>query len=106
MRDIFRFLRKIGFEALAWIVGLTYLALINPYASNHFSFCFFKLLGFEHCPGCGLGLSISFLLHGDFISSFHAHPLGSVALAILVFRIYSLLKKTFLRSFSVEHTTI
>lgn len=102
---MFKLIRKINLEALAWLIGLLYLALINPASANHFSFCIFKLLGFELCPGCGLGLSISFLLHGDFVNSFHAHPLGSIALVILIFRIFSLLKKAFLRSFSIEHTT-
>ena len=100
-----KLIREINFEAVVWISGLAYLTLINPHASNHFHFCLFKLLGFEHCPGCGLGLSISFLLHGDFLNSFHAHPLGSFALVTLLYRIFSLLRKAFLRSAFGEHTT-
>ncbi|MBU1707559.1 DUF2752 domain-containing protein [bacterium] len=105
MSNIFSLLRRIDWEAVVWIAGLTYLALINPYASNHFSFCLFKLLGFEHCPGCGLGLSISYLLHGDFFNSFHTHPFGSVALVILTYRIIPLLKKAFLRTIAIKHAT-
>ena len=101
---MFKFIRKINLEALAWITGLLYLAFINPASTHHFSFCFFKFLGFDYCPGCGLGLSISYLLHGDFASSFQAHPLGSVALVILTYRIFSLFRRAFLRSITIENT--
>lgn len=83
-----------NFEALIWMGGLLYLALSNPSASDHFSFCVFRWLGFERCPGCGLGHSMSYLFQGDVYQSFQAHPLGVFAVAILSFRIVSILKKT------------
>ncbi len=97
MKKSFAFIRRLNLETVVWTAGLLYLALINPYSTNHLSFCLFRLLGFEHCPGCGLGLSISYILHGDFTRSFQAHPLGGAAIIILTSRIISLLRKAFQR---------
>jgi hypothetical protein len=78
-----------------WMAGLLYLMLINPYDIHHFTFCPLKNLGFNFCPGCGLGLSISKIFHFDFIGSFETHPLGMPALIIISNRIYVLLKLSF-----------
>jgi hypothetical protein len=83
------------FELSVWVTGLIYLALINPAEQIHFSICIFKWMGFSFCPGCGLGHSVSWLFHGDFIQSFQAHPLGVFAVAILLFRIFTLTKNSF-----------
>ena len=71
-----------------------YLAMINP-AESHFSFCLFNRLGFTWCPGCGIGHSISYLLHGDVIKSFQTHVLGTFALLVIVYRILQLIKNKF-----------
>ena len=84
---------QIPWEALAWTVGLVYLGCIDPQASHHLALCPSKILGFDHCPGCGLGLSISYLLHGDLANSWSSHPLGFFALPILAWRIIGLAKK-------------
>jgi hypothetical protein len=63
---------------------------MNPSANAHYSLCIFKFMGFGLCPGCGIGHSISYLLHGDLSSSFHAHPLGIFALPVIVYRMYQL----------------
>jgi len=78
------------FELSAWITALVALALMNPELNTHYSLCFFKFIGIKFCPGCGLGHSISFLLHGDLASSLSAHPLGIFALPVILFRIYKL----------------
>lgn len=75
-------------EALAWSVGLLVLALYNPIHGEHVSMCVFNTMGFKYCPGCGLGRSISYFLHGDVLMSFTAHPAGIPAVIILLFRIY------------------
>ena len=80
-------------ELLMWVSGLLYLALIDPGSEGHLSLCIFRAVGFEYCPGCGLGKSISYLFHGDFSRSFGLHPLGSVAVIILAGRIGSLIRK-------------
>jgi hypothetical protein len=78
------------FELVFWIAGLMFLAIINPSGESHFTLCPLKLLGFNWCPGCGLGHSISFLFHGELNSSFHAHWFGVPAVIIIVHRIYAL----------------
>ena len=81
-------------ELFFWIIALVYLAVINP-AEQHFSFCIFKHLGFSWCPGCGIGHSISYLLHGSVIKSFQTHWLGTFALLIIVYRILQLILNKF-----------
>jgi len=66
---------------------------IDPYQLNHFSFCLFKLVGIEYCPGCGIGRSISMLYRGDIFGSMNMHPLGLFALTIIFYRIVTLLQK-------------
>ena len=86
------FFNRIGFEAFVWITSLLFLAFINLPGTTHFTICPLNNLGIEFCPGCGLGNSISYLLHGNLTASFAAHPLGIFALMIILFRIISLLK--------------
>jgi hypothetical protein len=75
-------------EAIVWSAGLLILALYNPHHQEHMSLCLFNNLGFRYCPGCGLGRSVSYFLHGDVVMSFSAHPAGIPAVIILLFRIY------------------
>ncbi|MBU2447009.1 MAG: DUF2752 domain-containing protein [Bacteroidetes bacterium] len=69
------------------------LIFISPDSNSHFTFCVFNNVGLDFCPGCGLGRSISLLFRGDITASFDSHPLGLIAIAILSFRVYSLIKK-------------
>lgn len=86
------FYKLINLEVVFWISGLLYLAFFNDFQVNHFTICPISVLGFEHCPGCGLGNSISLLLNGYIIDSIHAHLLGIPAVIILLTRIYTILK--------------
>jgi len=81
-----------SFELSFWIIALIYLAAIEP-SQSHFSFCLFKNIGLTWCPGCGIGHSIAYLLHGDVIKSFHTHFLGTFALLVIVYRIVQLINK-------------
>jgi len=90
-------------EAVIWITALVWLAMITPGAS-HFSICPIHLLGLSYCPGCGLGLSVSYLLHGQLAQSFEAHPLGTIALAVLVYRIITLIRFSYLQ-FTQQNNT-
>ncbi len=74
------------FEGVIWLAALLYLALMDPSAPPGFSLCLVSHLGVP-CPGCGIGRSISFALHGDFAASWAAHPLGIFALAVLLQRL-------------------
>lgn len=73
------------------------LAVSHPSQATHFTLCPLKLMGFNWCPGCGLGHSIAYLLHGDVYHSFHAHWLGIPALLIILHRIYILFKQQVLQ---------
>jgi hypothetical protein len=84
-------LKHIPFEAIVWTTGLTSLAIL-PESSQHISICPFYNLGFDFCPGCGLGRSISFLFHGQFERSFQIHPLALFAVIVLSLRVFQLLK--------------
>lgn len=83
----YKILSSLNAEIFIWALALLYLAWFNPYQSSSFSFCVFHNLGIDFCPGCGLGRSISFIFKGDFARSFHTHPLGIIALCILLYRI-------------------
>ncbi|MER3471918.1 MAG: DUF2752 domain-containing protein [Chitinophagaceae bacterium] len=87
------FVRKQN-ELIIWLAALVLLFNMQT-TSAHFSFCVFSILGFQHCPGCGIGHAIHYALHVDFVSSWKAHPFGIPATLIIVYRIYQLLLKTY-----------
>jgi hypothetical protein len=89
---IFRYFRLLGLEGIIWTSALFYFAFfVNPF-ETHFTICPLANAGFEHCPGCGLGNSISLFFHGYFSESFNTHILGIPALLIIIHRIYSIIK--------------
>lgn len=88
---IFNFIKSIGFEGFIWIAAIIFLAFfVNPYEA-HFTICPLSNLGFEHCPGCGLGNSIALIFHGRFSQSFNTHILGIPALLIILHRIFAII---------------
>ena len=87
IKKLFNLIGSPWFEAAICTVALVYLALINPLQDSQVSFCVLDNLGFEHCPGCGLGRSVSYILHGDMVSSWETHKAGILALPVLLYRI-------------------
>lgn len=83
-------LRRFPGEACVWLGGLLALACLDP-NDNGASLCLFHFFGIDACPGCGLGHSISFFLRGEWSSALAAHPLGPVAVLILLGRVLRLL---------------
>ena len=79
-------------ELTFWILALALLATANP-SAHHFTLCPLANLGFDWCPGCGLGRSITAIFNGDLKSSFQQHWFGILALLIIIYRIYQLGKK-------------
>lgn len=75
---------------LFWIAGLLVLFVMNP-LEQHFTLCPLNNLGFDYCPGCGVGRSIHFAMRFDFTASFAAHPVGILALVVIVYRIIKLI---------------
>jgi hypothetical protein len=89
---ILRYVRLIGLEGFIWTAALFYFTFfVNP-LETHFTICPLSNVGFEYCPGCGLGNSISLFFNGYFIESFKTHILGIPALIIILHRIYSIIK--------------
>jgi len=85
--------QRFPIELVFWISALFLLATAAPHAEledAHFSLCPLAYMGFSWCPGCGLGRSITQLLHGDLVASFKLHSLGLPALLLIVYRIFTL----------------
>lgn len=66
--------------------------MLEPHSESHFSLCPLSQLGFDLCPGCGLGRSMNLLANGDFQASWSMHPLGMVAFVVIFHRIWNLVK--------------
>ncbi len=81
-------------ELTFWAAALVYLASINPASQDHLDLCLFRFAGLDACPGCGLGKSVSYVLHGDIFSSFINHPVGIIAVVLILFRIFNLIEKS------------
>ncbi|PVX52010.1 uncharacterized protein DUF2752 [Balneicella halophila] len=77
-------------ELFFWILALVMLYRADLHTD--FTLCIPSHLGFENCPGCGLGHSITAAMHGDFELSWSYHYLGIVALGILLFHILKLFR--------------
>lgn len=86
-------LRQINPELIIWPLALILLAVMHP-AHPYPSICPLRWIGLPWCPGCGLGTSISHLLHGEFRASWEAHKFGAPALLILLHRVFTLALKT------------
>lgn len=91
MNNLLRKINKVPLELIFWCVGLTSLWWLDPYGS-HGSLCPLYLLGFDWCPGCGLGRSISLLMKGELTASWALHPLGGFTLAVILYRIFEIIK--------------
>jgi len=83
---------KFPLELVIWLTALILLGLSSP-GAHHYTLCLFSNLGLSWCPGCGLGRSLSSLLHFDFMLSFQQHWFGIPAFFILLNRIFQLLQK-------------
>ncbi|OYT14977.1 MAG: hypothetical protein B7C24_15505 [Bacteroidetes bacterium 4572_77] len=80
------------FEIMCWLGAICFLIIIDPSKQTHFTLCPLANLGFDFCPGCGLGRSVSYFLHFQLKESLQTHPLGIVAIIILCYRIITLVK--------------
>lgn len=83
------------FELIFWIAALLLLGTADVHihgSEQHFTLCPLANLGFDWCPGCGIGRSIAYLLQGDFKQSLNEHWFGIPALLIIVNRIVVLIK--------------
>lgn len=95
-------LNKWPIELIIWSAAILILCISYPKTVSHFTLCPIENLGFSWCPGCGLGRSISYLLHGEIKLSLDQHWFGIPALCILIFRIVQLLNKFHLNLLSTN----
>ena len=84
-------LTTLPLELIVWISAILFLAFTVS-GSVHSGLCPLDNLGIVWCPGCGLGRSIRFLLHGEFRLSIQNHWFGIPAFFILFYRILQLSK--------------
>lgn len=91
MPGLLSYLKTFPLEALVWVAGLAGLSLYYP-SGQHISLCPLYHLGFDFCPGCGLGRAISYFFHGEIFKSLETHPLGIFAVIVLSLRIIKLCK--------------
>ena len=94
-----------GIEPFIWIAALLYLAVSPPPEHPDFTLCPLAHMGITHCPGCGLGRSVSYAFHGEFSESYHAHVAGMPAILILTARIFSIFRNARRTSPNNSHTT-
>lgn len=73
-------------EVVVWLAALLLLAFVPPDETQQ-TLCVWHHLGFESCPGCGLGHSIADVFRGRFEESFFRHPMGIFAVIVIVWRI-------------------
>jgi hypothetical protein len=67
-----------------------YFADIN---GAQYSLCPLKALKISFCPGCGLGHSLHYIMHGQFKIAWQAYPIGFFALPVIISRIITLIPK-------------
>lgn len=97
-----KYIKSFPIELVFWLVALVLLATANPH-EHHFSLCPLANLGFDWCPGCGLGRSITALFHGDVKESFAHHWFGIPALLTIAYRICQLSKKLFNKEINLKY---
>lgn len=78
------------FELLCWTGALVALFFL-PENKSDTSLCVFSAMGFGKCPGCGIGHAMHYAMRAEWVTSFHHHPLGIVAVIIILNRIRQLI---------------
>lgn len=92
-------LNRIPLELLFWIAALVLLGMAEPqghHQAHHFTLCPLAGMGLDWCPGCGIGRSLTQLLHGNIAESIEHHWFGIPALLIISYRIGVLISARFL----------
>lgn len=92
MKQFTAYLNRFPLELVFWIGCLIAILILEPNSESHLSLCPLNQLGFDWCPGCGLGRSMNLLAYGEFQASWSMHPLGMVAFVVIFHRIWNLIK--------------
>ena len=83
-------------EFLFFASALVALYFANIHGSQYL-LCPLKALKISFCPGCGLGHSLHFIMHGHFKLAWQAHPIGFFAFPVIIYRIITLIPKLTLK---------
>ncbi len=86
------------YEAIVWSGALLLLFFMNPDGGP--SLCILKNVGFQWCPGCGLGHAIHHALHFNVTASLEAHLLGIPATLLLI---YQTIKSVYLTKKTIKY---
>ncbi|MHA7128804.1 DUF2752 domain-containing protein [Algoriphagus namhaensis] len=92
MKENLNRISRVPLELIFWIGSIIAILLINPHSGTHFSLCPLDQLGFDWCPGCGLGRAMNLLARGQFEASWSMHPLAMLAYLVIFSRIWQLIK--------------
>lgn len=93
-REPFKYYFFLHFEWIALLSGLLLMIFLDPYSQDP-SICPIDRIGFDFCPGCGLGKSIAFAARGNIEASIQSHPLGLMAVIVIIVRVGSIFKRNF-----------
>lgn len=77
-------------EFLIWTIALAGLYFSGIAGEQHHGLCPLANLGISWCPGCGLGRSMHYFMHGAFQVSWSWHPMGGFALLVILWRQFEL----------------
>ncbi|NVJ86212.1 MAG: DUF2752 domain-containing protein [Algoriphagus sp.] len=91
MKAFIHRLQKFPLELVFWIGSILAILTIDPWATQHLTLCPLENLGFDWCPGCGLGRSMNLLARGEFQASWDMHPLAALAYVVILSRIWNLI---------------
>ena len=78
-----------NFELFVWVTAVIILFFLPEKPGQ--SLCIFKAIGFNRCPGCGIGTSMHHALHFKITQSFLDHPMGILGILIIFIRIIQLI---------------
>src|SRR5690625_2855541 len=82
------------FERVALLTILLLATTLDPTSSEP-SCCLIKQLASQLCPGCALGRCRALAAQDSFHASIQMHPMGVVAIPVLLFRIIQLLIRNY-----------
>lgn len=92
MKRFTQILRRFPLELVFWIGSIFAILALEPMGETHMSLCPLNQMGFDWCPGCGLGRSMNLLAHGEIQASWSMHPLAMFAFVVIFSRIWTLIK--------------
>ncbi|NBC66301.1 MAG: DUF2752 domain-containing protein [Bacteroidetes bacterium] len=93
-REPFKYYFFFHFEWIALLSGLILVAVLDPFSQTA-SICPIDRMGFDFCPGCGLGRSVGFAARGELTASLQSHPLGLFAIVVIFIRIGTIFRRNY-----------